>query len=456
MNVKRIITAPARGVKSLTQMVFSRSTWSAWMLPQSVRVLQELEDGTKASTIMAPLLWLCRTFPEAPIRVAAIDPETGSTEPIPTHDLPKLIRRPNPYYTRITLWMAVIIDLLVNGNAYLLKIRNEAGEVKELWWAPASTMTAQGDASNFISHYDYSPNGLPIRLESDDVIHFRYGMDPANPRTGLSPLKSVLKEVMTDEDAAQFTNSLLANMGVPGLVVSPEVGQAPPGDDDVAATKTYIRDNFTGDKRGQPLVMSGATKVEQFGFSPEQLNLRELRRIPEERVTAVLGVPAIVAGLGAGLDRSTFANMSEAREMAYESGVMPLQRLICEELGTQLLPDFHRGENTDMLEVEFDTSKIRVLQEDEGKKIERLNVAVVGGWLPVAYAQREGFGIDPTEYDDVYLRGLNIEAVPVGEDPAPADVPPVTPPPVPPDPTPPTPPPANDPNADPAQPPEGQ
>jgi hypothetical protein len=37
--------------------------------------------------------------------------------------------------------------------------------------------------------------------------------------------------------------------------------------------------------------MTGPTKIEQFGFSPEQLMLRELRRIPEERVTAVTRDP---------------------------------------------------------------------------------------------------------------------------------------------------------------------
>lgn len=460
-RIGRMVRAPWRGMKQLTSMVFSQNTWSSWVLPASLRQLQRLDDGTKASTIMAPILWLVRTFPEAPIRVSQIDPETGALEPIPDHGLPKLIRRPNPFYTRITLWMAVLIDLLTTGNAYILKIHNQLGEVAELWWAPASTMNPQGDAQNFITHYDYTPNGMIQPLEPSDVIHIRFGMDPANPRVGLSPLKSVLAEVMTDEEARDFTSHLLANMGVPGLVVSPDTGGPPPSAEDTSATKSYIRDNFTGDKRGEPLVLAGPTKVQEFGFSPEQLNLRELRRIPEERITAVLGVPAIVAGLGAGLDRSTFANMSEAREMAYESGVMPLQRLICEELGTQLLPDFYpEGYNTDMLEVEFDTSKIRVLQEDETKKIERLNVGVSNGWLSVAYAQREGFGIDPGEYDDVYLRAMNIEAVPVGEDPN-ADTgdpaPPVVPPLVPPDPnTDPNADPNADPAADPNAPPEGE
>ena len=96
------------------------------------------------------------------------------------------------------------------------------------------------------------------------------------------------------------------------------------------------------------------------------MDLKALRRIPEERVTAVFGLPAIVAGLGAGLDRSTFANFKEAREAAYESNIIPTQRLLGAELKTQLLADFV-GE-TDTWDLEFDLARVRVLQEDEDAK----------------------------------------------------------------------------------------
>src|SRR5581483_6204053 len=127
-----------------------------------------------------------------------------------------------------------------------------------------------------------------------------------------------------DDEAANFTAALLRNMGVPGVVVSPEQG-ATVSQEDADVTKAYVKSKFTGDNRGEPLVLSGPTKVQQFGFSPEQLLLKELRRIPEERVSAVLGVPAMVAGLGAGLDRSTFTNYAEAREAAYEQAIIPTQ-----------------------------------------------------------------------------------------------------------------------------------
>jgi phage portal protein BeeE len=185
-------------------------------------------------------------------------------------------------------------------------------------------MDPRGDENDFITHYNYYPvqgsaanmsdffrggGGQAIPLHPDDVVHFRFSLDPDNPLKGRSPLKSVLREVFTDDEAANFTASLLRNMGVPGLIVSPNTEPASEED-------TPSRRRSTSSARS-PATSAASARDErpdeasqQFGFSPnDQLNLKELRRIPEERVTAVLGIPAVVAGLGAGLDRSTFTNM---------------------------------------------------------------------------------------------------------------------------------------------------
>src|SRR3990167_8384960 len=138
--------------------------------------------------------------------------------------------------------------------------------------------------------------------------------------------------------------------------------------------------------------MSGPTKVAQFGFSPEQLVLRDLRMIPEERVTAVLGVPAVVAGLGAGLVRSTVTNMDEAREMAYESNIIPTQRCLAEDIRFQLLTDFMAEEEIWSWRFGFDLSKVRVLADDEDRHWRRLGVGGRGGWAGGAGGGGRGGG----------------------------------------------------------------
>lgn len=413
MKARRIASAPLRGVKALTQMVFRRSTWRLWGLPRSrFDYLKEVGDGTGSSAVMAPLLWIGRTFPEAPTMLWRKDGTEEEEEP--DHELLRLLVRPNPYYSGALLWMATVLDWFVDGNAYWLKVRAKSGAVRELWWTPTALLEPKGDEHTFVSHYVYRPgDGQEIELEPDDLVHFRYGLDADDPRRGRSPLKSVLREVFTDDEAANFTAHLLRNAGVPGLIVSPESGDHAPSEDDVKATKTYLKEGFTGDRRGEPLVMSGPTKVQQFGFSPEQLKLRDVRRIPEERVSAVLGVPAVVAGLGAGLDRSTFANYAEAREAAYESNIIPTQRILAEEVRFQLLTDYE--DDPWKFRVGFDLSEVRVLQEDRNKQAERLEVLYRGGLVKRAEARRE-LGYEVSEEDETYAQETSLGQALLGFD----------------------------------------
>ena len=54
---------------------------------------------------------------------------------------------------------------------------------------------------------------------------------------------------------------------------------------------------FGGGKKGEPLVLQG-DMTQSFQFSPEEMQFRNLRGIPEERITAVLGVNPTVFGKG--------------------------------------------------------------------------------------------------------------------------------------------------------------
>jgi SPP1 gp7 family putative phage head morphogenesis protein len=139
-----------------------------------------------------------------------------------------------------------------------------------------------------------------------------------------------------------------------------------------------------------------------------------LRRVPEERVTAVLGIPAIVAGLGAGLDRSTYSNMAEAREAAYESFIIPHQRRFAADIKSQLLADFG-GEGQ---AVQFDTSGVRVLQEDENARAARW-VSLLNGGVVMLSEARNAIGLPVEPEHDVFLRPVNLVEVGPGAEPAP-------------------------------------
>jgi hypothetical protein len=131
------------------------------------------------------------------------------------------------------------------------------------------------------------------------------------------------------------------------------------------------------------------------------MDLKALRRLPEERISALLSIPAIILNFGAGLDRSTFANYSEAREAAYESHVIPLQRIIASVIRQQLLRSEGQFKNSERLQVRHDISGVRVLQDDQNKLYARLNIAYHGDWMKRSEV-RSAVGLEVSEEDKVY------------------------------------------------------
>lgn len=318
-------------------------------------------DPIDNSMVFAAIDWIARTFPEAPIRV--LKETTKGDEPQPAHPMTMKWRRPNPFDSSSLLWAPIMLSYILDGNGYLLKERTNGGDILNLWYVPHWTMEPRwpNNGTQFISHYDYRVDGRTTRYDIADVVHLRKGKDPKNTRKGLSPMKAILREIGTDNLALQYSMAMLANFGTPGMLISPGSPDQTFTTDQADFIKRQVIEKTTGNRRGEPLISLGSAKVDIPTFSPQQMNVRESQFTPEERVAAVIGIPAIVVGLGAGLQHGTFANTKQMKEKAYDDYLIPTQTSIAEQLTIQLLPDF----SDDPAErVGFDYGEVRALQED--------------------------------------------------------------------------------------------
>jgi HK97 family phage portal protein len=366
----------------------------------SIDYTVEAGDLPQNAIIMACIQSIMAVFPEAPVKVQREAGDGSGGKIVPNHALTKILKRPNPYYSGSLLWQATAYSYNLSGDAYWIKVRNARRQVIELWYEPHFTIRARWNEGEFISYYEVRRGNEWFRIERDDVVHFRFGIDPHNPRYGLSKLAAALREVFTDNEAARYSATVLRNTGVPGVVMRP------PANETIAnpeLVKMQFMQKFGGDHRGEPLVVTDPMEIDILSFSPEQMNLKSLRRIPEERICALLGWPAVVAGLGAGLDRSTYNNMDEARQQAYEQNIIPTQQAMADDLTTQLLPDFSTA--PDMESVMFDLSQVRVLQDDQLKLYQRLDIGYRGGWLKRAEVRAE-VGKPVLPEDDIYFNDM--------------------------------------------------
>lgn len=383
--------------------------WASGLFTNS-RINYALEAGQleQSSLVMSAVNWLGRVLPEAPLQVMRADAK-GKEQPIPNHPAIDLLNRPNPFFSGAALLKAFAISWITSGNVYFFKGRNMLGQVVQLWHIPSWMIAPRWpeDGSEFISYYEYQSDGGIVRINVDDVIHFRDGADPWNMgRTGLSPVASVLREVCADNEVAVYQFLLLKQGGVPPVALALKEGGVSMAFDPSAIKQDYIR-STSGDQRGKVFVSNRAVEITKLGFNPSELDLKVLRHLPESRFASVIGISKETLGFGAADENSTYNNVQQADERSICSYVKPLWDFIGDELTHQLRADVGLRRNH---RIGFDLRQVAALQEDQNLLHDRANKDLASGGITVN-EYREMIGLEARPDGDVYLRSTSIQAV---------------------------------------------
>lgn len=370
-------------------------------------------DGSGSSLVEACVSWISNqvTATTPAVRRRSVSDPIGEIEW--DHPAAQLVLDPTfdartgrATYSWIPLMQATMTSFVVSGNAYWRKRRSAVGRPVQLWYLPYAMVTprqVQGSRPHpEVDYYELRYGGETERLRPEDVIHFRDGIDPFNPLLGVSKLRSLLRELYTDEAASRWTERLLRNEAVPGLILSPDVGAAPMSEEDAKEVRARIDQDFTGENRGRTMVFGAPTKVHQYSFSPDQMKIADLRDPPEERVSAALGVSAAVVGFGSGLQTAKVgATMGELVDLSWQNGVFPRTRLLAAELTGQLLPDFgeeHRGGP----QFVFDTSEAPIMADYQNKIAEK-HERLMRSNIETRAEARRAVGLKAGKDDDVYI-----------------------------------------------------
>jgi HK97 family phage portal protein len=369
-------------------------------LPGSLKDWTSVTGDLMLNSIVAISLdYYIRAFSQSVPMVFQLSEKDDEYEKVPDHPMLALLANPQYGLAPTRFWSNLIIDYKLYGNCYIRKIRSSAkGEVIGLQYLPSQSMQPFGDGTTALTKWRYVNDGIPYDIALDDIIQIAYGRDPLDYRIGRSPLMACLREIATDNQASSTAYGLMKNSGLPSLLVSPDANNdiVDVNDDDLRTMKKRLEDSFTGDNSGSIAVMSSPFKVEKVSFSPADMALDVIRHTPEERITSALGLNCLVLNLSAGLQNSTYSNLQEAEQAAWNQGVIPLLTVFAESITQSLLPEFPETKDGDFFK--FDLHKILALQEDQDALIKRAEVLYKSGIIDRATAKRLiGFETDPTD-----------------------------------------------------------
>jgi HK97 family phage portal protein len=263
------------------------------------------------------------------------------------HPLAELLNQPNPKTTRYRFVEALVSDLAIYDNAFILKVRPKDQAAGLVRLDPAQ-VTLEGKNP-------FTPDGFKVGktvFKPEDVVHFR-GYSPIDARQGISPLETLRTRLAEEYQATLYREQLWRN----GARLSGYLQRPADAPSWSAVAKERFRSQwqaqYSGDGSrvgGTPILEDGMTYT-AAAVNPRDAQYVESRRLTREEVTAAYHVPLTLVGI---LENATYSNITEQHKMLYQDTLGPWLEMIQQELELQLFPDFA---GTEDLYVEFNLAE---------------------------------------------------------------------------------------------------
>jgi len=289
-----------------------------------------------------------------------------------------ILENPWPNGTTSDLLGRMVVDADLAGNAYVHRVGPDRLErLRPDWVRIVSLQFQDPDTENTykeIVGYAYTEGGTgePEFYPVDDVAHWTPIPDPLSDFRGMSWLTPVAREVNADLTMIAYTQKFFDNAATPNLLIRYQ-GKVDPSW--IAKLKAQIDATHGGiENAHKTLVLDEGADVTLVGSKFRDMLFTDLQNAGEVRIAAAGGVPAIVAGLQAGLDASTMANYAAAYRNFADSTMNPLWRGVCAAL-SKFVEAPRPG-----VELWFDTRDIPALRDaemDRQKGNAQMSIAVM-------------------------------------------------------------------------------
>jgi HK97 family phage portal protein len=253
-------------------------------------------------------------------------------------DQPNWVSKPNRETTRLEFYEQIVTSFKLEGNAYILIIRNNEGDVEELYVIDPRNVRIERLAPNEPLVYFVKVKDMEgiyeQRLSDKDILHIPDFRLPGQ-RYGLSPIAACRTTIASAMAADVYAASYFGNAANPGGVIEVPTELTQEQASDIGRDWNITH---TGPYRaGKIGILSGGASFKPLTINAQDAQLLDTRRFSVEEIARIFRVPLSLLGhpvAGA----MSFASV-EAQNLSFvQHSLRPILERIEQSLST-LLPE---------------------------------------------------------------------------------------------------------------------
>ena len=311
-----------------------------------------------------------------------------------------LRKRPNYYDAPFTFKQIIMMDLLLNGNAFIFVARNPDNSPKSLTPLPPEKVSIRFDDDGNI-YYEYRSSSGLYKYRPEHILHipaYRYdsirGVSPLGYAFHAAKLGLTLDEYTNDSFDGGIHSKLLIEV---------------PGDEkrftkeDAQKLKERILSAYGGREHvNDPFIVANGMKASNLDLSSNSdAQLAENRTYSEREVAKIYRVPLYMLGK----DDSKFSNQEQANTFFLQHTLSPWVVRLQQYLDRLLTYPF----NVDHY-VEFDTDTM--LRADYKSRMEMYTKGLTNGvYTPNQIFERENLPKTSEAWGDQHFLPVNLSTI---------------------------------------------
>lgn len=260
-----------------------------------------------------------------------------------------LNKEPKANQSHYTMMYAVVSNLILTGNAYVLIHRNKDDSVKELEFVETQQVNVIRDLVTGVYRYEVnmSYGNIMYKCDPRDILHFK--LSTTDGWLGRSPLLSLNDEISLQTNGLKVLNNFFSKGVFSGGILKLLNGTVN------NSAKKQIRDDFEAvNGSGGVIVIDDSQEFTDNKINTEVLKLIQANKFSTQQIAKVLGIP--VSRFGQELVNSSDTSQND---IYIASTIAMYESSICDELNLKL-----------GVELELDLSKLR--QDTKEDRLRRI------------------------------------------------------------------------------------